>query len=196
MIKLIEKQKIIITYFQKGKSQRQIAREMDLNRRTVAKYVKGYETKKTQLADSKENTNQEVLIADIVEDPKYDTSNRKKVKLTEEIIDRIKFYLRENETKRAEGKTKQQKKKIDIHEALKEEGFDIGYTTTCNAWSSPDNPDTQLRHFEHFFIFLRTIIAERGMQSFSIIKYFDVFENIPLGFSSSLISILINQFHL
>jgi len=133
MIKLIEKQKIIITYFQKGKSQRQIAREMDLNRRTVAKYVKGYETKKTQLADSKENTNQEVLIADIVEDPKYDTSNRKKVKLTEEIIDRIKFYLRENETKRAEGKTKQQKKKIDIHEALKEEGFDIGYTTTCNA---------------------------------------------------------------
>lgn len=133
MIKLIEKQKIIITYFQKGKSQRQIAREMDLNRRTVAKYVKGYETKKTQLADSKENTNQEELIADIAEDPKYDTSNRKKVKLTEEIIDRIKFYLRENETKRAEGKTKQQKKKIDIHEALKEEGFDIGYTTTCNT---------------------------------------------------------------
>ncbi len=133
MIKLIEKQKIIITYFQKGKSQRQIAREMDLNRRTVAKYVKGYETKKTQLADSKENTNQEELIADIVEDPKYDTSNRKKVKLTEEIIDRIKFYLRENETKRAEGKAKQQKKKIDIYEALKEEGFDIGYTTTCNT---------------------------------------------------------------
>jgi len=133
MIKLIEKQKIIITYFQKGKSQRQIAREMDLNRRTVAKYVKGYETKKTQLADSKENTNQEELIADIVEDPKYDTTSRKKVKLTDEVIDRIKFYLRENETKRAEGKAKQQKKKIDIYEALKEEGFDIGYTTTCNT---------------------------------------------------------------
>ncbi|KUK54953.1 MAG: hypothetical protein XD79_0797, partial [Atribacteria bacterium 34_128] len=32
----------------------------------------------------------------------YDTSNRKKVKLTGEIIDKIKFYLRENETKRAE----------------------------------------------------------------------------------------------
>jgi len=133
MIKLIEKQKIIITYLRKGKSQRQIAREMDLNRRTIAKYVKDYETKKTQIADSKENINQEELIADIVEDPRYDTSNRKKVKLTEEIIDRIKFYLRENEVKRAEGKTKQQKKKIDIHEALKEEGFDIGYTTTCNT---------------------------------------------------------------
>lgn len=133
MIKLIEKQKIIITYLRKGKSQRQIARQMGLNRRTIAKYVKDYETKKARLTDSKRNSNKEELIADIVEDPRYDTSNRKKVKLTDEIIDRIKFYLRENETKRAEGKAKQQKKKIDIYEALKEEGFDIGYTTTCNT---------------------------------------------------------------
>lgn len=133
MIKLIEKQKIIITYFRKGKSQREIAQDLHINRRTVAKYLEGYETKKAQLTDSKGNSNQEELIADIVEDPKYDTSSRKKVKLTEEIINRIRFYLKENETKRAEGKAKQQKKKIDIYEVLKEEGFDIGYTTTCNT---------------------------------------------------------------
>ena len=133
MINLIEKQKIIISHFQKGKSQRQIARQMGLNRRTIAKYIKDYERKKAQLADSKEKLNKEELIADIVEDPGYDTSSRKKVKLTDEVIDRIKFYLRENETKRIEGKIKQQKKKIDIHEVLKEEGFDIGYTTTCNT---------------------------------------------------------------
>jgi len=133
MIKLIEKQKIIISHYRKGKSQRQIARQMGLNRRTIAKYIKDYERKKAQLTDSKGNSNKEELIADIVEDPKYDTSSRKKVKLTDEIIDRIKFYLKENETKRAEGKTKQQKKKIDIYEALKEEGFDIGYTTTCTT---------------------------------------------------------------
>ena len=95
MIKLIEKQKIIITYLRKGKSQRQIAREMGLNRRTVAKYVKDYETKKAQLTDSKDNSNQEELIADIAEDPKYDTSSRKKVKLTDETINRIRFYLKE-----------------------------------------------------------------------------------------------------
>ncbi len=106
---------------------------MSLNRRTVAKYVKDYETKKAQLTGFKGNSNQEELIADIVEDPRYDISNRKKVKLTDEIIDRIKFYLKENETKRAEGKAKQQKKKIDIFDALKEDGFDIGYTTTCNT---------------------------------------------------------------
>jgi len=106
---------------------------MGLNRRTITKYVKDYERKKTRLTDSKGNSNKDELIADIVENPRYDTSNRKKVKLTEEIIDRIKFYLKENETKRVEGKTKQQKKKIDIYKALKEEGFDIGYTTTCNT---------------------------------------------------------------
>jgi len=106
MINLIGKQKIIISHFQKGKSQRQIAREMGLNRRTIKKYVKDYERKKAKLTDSKENSNKEELIADIVENPKYDTSNRKKVKLTDKIIDRIKFYLRENETKRVEGKTK------------------------------------------------------------------------------------------
>jgi len=88
---LIEKQKIIIAYFRKGKSQRQIAREMGLNRRTIAKYVKDYETKKTRLTNSKDNSNQEELIADIVEDPRYDTSNQKKVKLTDGIIDRIRI---------------------------------------------------------------------------------------------------------
>ena len=133
MIKLIEKQKIIITYLRKGKSQRQIARQMGLNRRTIAKYVKDYERKKAKLTDSQENSNKEELIADIVENPRYDTSSRKKVKLTDEIKDKIKFYLKENETKRSEGKAKQQKKKIDIYEALKEEGFDISYSTTCNT---------------------------------------------------------------
>lgn len=42
-------------------------------------------------------------------------------------------YVKDYETKRAEGKAKQQKKKIDIYEASKKEGFDIGYTTTCNT---------------------------------------------------------------
>ncbi len=133
MIKLIEKQKIIISHYRKGKSQRQIERELGINRRTVGKYIKDYEDKKAKLVNSKSNYHKEELIADLVEDPKYDTSSRKKVKLTDEIMSRIKFYLRENDTKRAEGRAKQQKKKIDIYEALREEGFDISYTTICST---------------------------------------------------------------
>lgn len=134
MIKLIEKQKIIISHYREGKSQRQISKDLNINRRTIGKYIKDYEDKKAKLSNSKSNcSNKEELIADLVEDPKYDTSSRKKIKLTDEIISRIKFYLRENDTKRAEGRVKQQKKKIDIYEALREEGFDISYTTICST---------------------------------------------------------------
>jgi len=133
MIKLIEKQKIIISHYRKGKSQRQISKDLNINRRTIGKYIKDYEDKKAKLVNSKSNYHKEELIADLVEDPKYDTSSRKKVKLTDEIMSRIKFYLRENDTKRAEGRAKQQKKKIDIYEALREEGFDISYTTICST---------------------------------------------------------------
>ena len=132
MIGLIDKQKIIISNHREGKSQRQIERETGINRKTIRKYIGEYDKKKDILTGEKGCENPE-LIADIVEKPKYDTSKRFKVKLTDKIISRIKSYLSENEEKRATGRSKQQKKKIDILEALKDEGFDIGYTTVCNA---------------------------------------------------------------
>ena len=55
------------------------------------------------------------------------------MKLTEEIIERIRFYLKENEQRQKDGRHKQQRKKIDIYETLCEEGFAIGYTTFCNS---------------------------------------------------------------
>lgn len=128
-----QKQKIIIAYYRKKKSQRMIAREAGLNRRTVARYIKDYDQKKAQLLARADNPAKEELIADIIEEPGYDTSSRKKVKLTAEIVDRIRFYLQENEQKKKEGKVKQQKKKIDIFEALQKEGFAIGYSTICNT---------------------------------------------------------------
>jgi len=132
MIGLVDKQKIIISHHREGKSQRQIERETGVNRKTIGKYIREYEEKKNILINSKGSDNTE-LIADIVEKPKYDTSSRYKVKLTDAIISKIMFYLKQNEEKRATGRSKQQKKKIDILEALKEEQFDIGYTTVCNA---------------------------------------------------------------
>jgi len=129
---LIDKQKIIITHNREGKSQRQIERETGINRKTIRKYIEEYDRKKDVLTGEKGGENPE-LIADIVEKPKYDTSKRFKVKLTDSIISSIRSYLSENEEKRATGRSKQQKKKIDILEALKDEGFDIGYTTVCNA---------------------------------------------------------------
>jgi transposase len=137
MIGLVDKQKIIISHHREGKTQRQIKRETGINRKTIRKYIREYEEKKNILIANKDSDNAE-LIADIVEKPKYDTSRRYKVKLTDEIISRIGFHLKQNEEKRATGRSKQQKKKIDILEALADEGFDIGYTTVCNAITNID----------------------------------------------------------
>lgn len=134
MLKLIDKQKIIIKYFNEGLSGRQIEKELHISRKTIRKYIKEYEEKRNKLIETKEEDI--VLIADICQKPKYDSSTRNKVKLTGQIIKRINFFLKENENKKTSGKSKQVKKKIDIYEALVSEGFDIGYTTVCCAISS------------------------------------------------------------
>ncbi|MCX8167281.1 MAG: IS21 family transposase [Candidatus Micrarchaeota archaeon] len=135
MIKLKQKQEIIIAAYLEGKSQRQIAKDTGVDRKTIRKYVKKYLESRNLLINNngKEAFDEKELIDDIVQAPKYDSSNRKKLKLTDEIIENIKFYLKENEKKRASGQSKQQKKKIDIYEALKQKGYDIGYTTVCNT---------------------------------------------------------------
>ncbi|WP_286680726.1 hypothetical protein [Tepidanaerobacter sp. EBM-49] len=135
MIKLYQKQEIIIAAFLEGKSQRQIAKDTGIDRKTIRKYVGKYLEARNSLtnSDGNELLDERELIDDIVQTPKYDISNRKKYKLTDEIIEKIKFYLNENEKKRAIGQAKQQKKKIDIYEALEQQGYDISYTTVCNT---------------------------------------------------------------
>ena len=66
-----------------------------------------------------------------MEKPRYDCSKRNKVKLTDKVLERINFYLKENQEKRASDRAKQVKKKPGILEALHADGFDIGYTTVC-----------------------------------------------------------------
>lgn len=130
MISLMDKQKIIIEGFLGGKSQWGIHRETGIDRKTIRKYIREYEENRSKLL--KGEGDKLILTEEIIKPPKYDSSNRTRVKLTEEIMDKIDFYLEENEEKRRTGKSKQQKKKIDIHESLVEEGYDISYSTVCN----------------------------------------------------------------
>lgn len=130
MISLKDKQKIIIAHFLEGKSQWEIHRQEGFDRKTIRKYINQYEESKQNLLES--NGDKLILTEELIEPPKYDISNRVKIKLTDEIMDRIDFFLKENESKRQIGRSKQQKKKIDIHECLVDEGYDIGYQTICN----------------------------------------------------------------
>lgn len=129
VISLAEKQRIILEAILKGKTQRHIAREMKISRTTIARYLKEYEKAKSKLMDGGDLK----LKENIISLPKYDSSKRVKIKLTEKILEKIQGYLVENEEKRATGRSKQQKKKIDILEALHDDGYDIGYSTVCNA---------------------------------------------------------------
>jgi len=107
VIDLRQKQRIIIEAVLKGKTQRRIAKEMKISRTTVARYLREYEKAKSKIMESSDLK----LKEDIISAPKYDSSKRIKVKLTDKIIEKIKFYLAENEEKRATGRSKQQKKK-------------------------------------------------------------------------------------
>ena len=118
-------------------SQRAIAREMKISRTTVRKYINDYESKSEEIKELAKsnntiNNNTLNLVSEIVSAPKYDTSSRTRIKLTDEIIEKIEELLKENEKNRLLGRSKQLMKKIDIHERLVEQGFDISYPTVCN----------------------------------------------------------------
>lgn len=137
MITLAHKQQIIISAYREGKSQRAIARETGIDRKTIRRYLQKYEAKRSQLLnEGKIEGDIRELIDDIVEKPQYNAQNRTKRKLTDEIIAKIEQHLKENEIKKSRGQAKQQKKKIDIYEALIAEGYDISYPTVCNTINS------------------------------------------------------------
>nr|WP_021169248.1 IS21 family transposase [Sporomusa ovata]EQB26434.1 transposase [Sporomusa ovata DSM 2662] len=135
MITLNQKQEIILNFYREGKSQRAIAKETGVDRKTVSKYINAYQQARQKLIQSEDTTriDQIDLITDLVEPPKYQVANREKRKLTEDMIDKIKYYLDENEVKKRNGQSKQQKKIIDIHQALLDEGFQISYPTVRNT---------------------------------------------------------------
>lgn len=130
MITLKQKADIILSHIREGKSFSQIERETGINRKTVSSYIREYETRKEELLNKKDSCEElELIIEELVSAPKYDTSKRKSRKVTDEILERIDVFLKENEEKRNTGRSKQQMKKIDIYEKLIDEGFEISYPT-------------------------------------------------------------------
>lgn len=127
-------------------SNRSIARELHISKDTVNKYVIEYEQQKSQLLQLNPETDLEELIQAIVEKPKYNSDNREPTKVTPEMIKAIEECLEINEWRRANGMSKQQMKKIDIHEYLvNKKKFNISYSTVKRLVKSVEN-----RHREAF----------------------------------------------
>jgi transposase len=123
------KQEIIRRYYRENDSERKISRDLQISRKTVKKYLLEY-----QKAENKsEQTKEAERLQDYCnEAPLYKSGKREKRKLTEEIASLIKDQIAENERKKKEGLRKQIKRKIDIHQYLLDQGYQIGYTTICN----------------------------------------------------------------
>lgn len=126
-----KKQEIIIRKYRNGESISGIAREVAVCRKTARKYIRAYSEEKKALATSNPIKEKELIEA-IIKPPQYDSSNRSKRKITDEMVLQVQKCLEENRKKQSRGQHKQLMKKIDILEYLQENGFFIGYTSICN----------------------------------------------------------------
>ncbi|WCK53272.1 IS21 family transposase [Aneurinibacillus sp. Ricciae_BoGa-3] len=133
MITLRKKQEVLLMYLREAKSQREIARETGIDRKTVSKYIKEYENKKIEVEQCGDSVHTGELIQELVEAPKYKVGIRQKRVMTKEIEQKIIRYLEENEQKRKKGLRKQLKKPIDIFEALEAEDIGVIYSTVLRT---------------------------------------------------------------
>lgn len=131
MISMNQKQEVLLRYFRQEHSKKQIARDLGLNIKTVRKYVETHLLQRTAL-DQAQGQEIEALMEALTQAPGYDSSSRQRRRLTQDLQQKIDGYLSENQRKRDKGWHKQVMKKVDVHEALRKEGYAIGYTTVCN----------------------------------------------------------------
>lgn len=135
MISMIEKNRILISYYREGKTISDISRLLKISRTTIRKYIREHES----CFSSNNRSSIEALSLGISTKPAYDTSNRTRLKLSDKIISEIDLCLLENIKKRNSGLHKQQMKKIDIYEHLLSKNYDISYSTVCNYIREKEN---------------------------------------------------------
>lgn len=107
-------------------SRRKIAEEMGKSRNTVSKYIKQFEQSRH------EDVRNLPITEDILKEPSYKKRKGNKTVLTDEIIEMLRGYIKDNEWKRKHYMGKQQMKMIDMHEKLVDAGYSISYTTVRN----------------------------------------------------------------
>jgi len=122
---MVDRQQIIHMYRTLGYSKRAIGRELDINRKTVAKVIHEYES---SLLSSDPEGSLETLLT---RKPVYDSSSRRRTIIRGALQDLIDTCLRDNVRKRASGLKKQCMVGIDIYEFVLSKGFKVSYSGVC-----------------------------------------------------------------
>lgn len=121
----------IIKLKKEGYSNRAVAKMLHINRKTIARYWNEY-CRQLELIDN-EVTNVKAIQEEICAEPKYDASNRKCRKYTEEMDLYLEKILADETEKCKILKTnKQQLTQHQIYDIFAEKGFDISRSTICN----------------------------------------------------------------
>ena len=119
----------IINLKRNGDSNRAVERKTGINRKTVAKYWNEYVEQSKLLNDGLTDNISEIQEA-MVAAPKYDSSTRGSRKYTDQMDQMLDQILSQEERKdRLLGPHKQKLTKLQIHQFLVEDGYDIGYST-------------------------------------------------------------------
>ena len=119
----------IIRLKQEGVSNREVARLLGINRKTVARYWNAFNVKLVEIelaGDDEIPLMQEELLGK----PKYNAGNRIRHKYTKE-IDRLLDEILEEEKEKDQilGTHKQSLTQLQIHKRIKDAGYDIGKST-------------------------------------------------------------------
>lgn len=109
-----------------GESIRGIAKITKKSRNTVAKYIQEFEESKL------EDVRQLPIPESVMKPPTYKKRIGKSKVLTEEIKNKLRKFITDNEWKRNHYMKKQQMKIVDMHEKLLDAGYSISYTTVRN----------------------------------------------------------------
>ena len=130
----------IIQLKEQNKSNREVARLLHIDRKTVATYWNEYQKKLQELNVIDDELKIKEIQEEMTSAPKYNVKNRKKRKLTDDVLKRIDEILKEEEEKcKILGSNKQMLTYKQIYGILVREGYDIGISTVSNELASRRN---------------------------------------------------------
>ena len=114
----------IIKLKEQGYSNKKVEKMLKINIKTIAKYWNEYQTNIEKLNNTKDDLEIKEIQEKIVAEPKYNSKNRVKRKITPEFITALKNILNDElEKEKILGTNKQALTKLQIYELLKKQGF-------------------------------------------------------------------------
>ena len=120
----------IIKLKEQGLSNRGVARELGIDKKTVSKYWNEYKDNLKKLNKATDSTEIAQIQENITSAPKYNSKNRIRRKVTPEFLNALEKILEDEEKKvKVLGTHKQALTKQQIYELLKKQGFSLSYST-------------------------------------------------------------------